>query len=179
VPCRDFESPASFQRRLYGSTNLRQPAVRVHIGSLLIRLAVQLSHGSRANRERQQSTRLGLRLGGRPATPAGLNRNRWPASIGMPGRHHRNPHRILLVEVRADNARYRAPCAPDTIRRYGWSHGGVAQWPHQKAVVQQSPNRRFYDLILTGALDTQLIASVVNMLHIYGVASSGEGALAS
>ena len=24
--------------------------------------------------------------------PADFNRNRWPTSIGMPGRHHRNPH---------------------------------------------------------------------------------------
>ena len=57
----------------------------------------------------------------------------------------------------------------------------VRAWrrPNQKAVPWQNPNRRFYDLILTEALDTQLIASVVNMLHIYGVASSGEGALAS
>jgi hypothetical protein len=37
---------------------------------------------------------------GRPATPgrhqserpADFDRNRWPTSIGMPGRHHRNPH---------------------------------------------------------------------------------------
>jgi len=25
--------------------------------------------------------------------PADFDRNRWPTSIGMPGRHHRNPHR--------------------------------------------------------------------------------------
>src|SRR5215472_16189105 len=34
---------------------------------------------------------------GRPATPADFNRNGWPTSIGMPGRHHRNPH---LEEVK-------------------------------------------------------------------------------
>ena len=29
---------------------------------------------------------------GRPATPTDINRNGWPASIRMPGRHHRNTH---------------------------------------------------------------------------------------
>jgi hypothetical protein len=28
----------------------------------------------------------------RSATPADINRNGWPTSIGMPGRLHRNPH---------------------------------------------------------------------------------------
>jgi hypothetical protein len=30
---------------------------------------------------------------GRSATPADINQNGRPTSIGMPGRHHRNPHR--------------------------------------------------------------------------------------
>jgi hypothetical protein len=46
---------------------------------------------------------------GRSATPADINRNgrptsignRWPTSIGMPGRHHRNTHRTLAGRPQA------------------------------------------------------------------------------
>src|SRR6516162_5561555 len=36
---------------------------------------------------------------GRPATPADINRNNWPTSIGMPGRHHRNAHKARDPEM--------------------------------------------------------------------------------
>src|SRR5712691_1763388 len=36
---------------------------------------------------------------GRSATPADINRNGWPTSIGMPGRHRRNPQWGVLYRI--------------------------------------------------------------------------------